>query len=302
MRLHSPKHSKPQMKPTLSVFAGLLATAACFAADPIKINIDPGTSAQPAPAAQPAKPAAAPATGAAQQAPVPQYVVPADGKYTNEQKIEVYGYLLARRLNLRDEVLPMLQSNEEVTAFLNGVGRALIGDDLPYDPRLVLPQSQELLNARKTAFNAQVEKQRTEVNERNQKEAKEFLAKLDATPGVKKTSSGLRYEIIKEGTGAKAKPEQAVRAFFKTSLITGEVIAASKDKDGKDVAVELALGPAFPGLKEGLQLTGVGGKLKLYVPAELAFGDQGAIPGALTIFEIEIVEVKEPTKEPEQKK
>ncbi len=287
------------MKPTLPILAGLVVTAVSFAADPIKINLDPGTAA---PAAQAAKPAVAPAANAGPQAPVPQYVVPADGKYTDEQKIEVYGYLLARRMNMRDEVLPMLQSKEEVTAFLNGFGTALVGGDLPYDPRLIMTQSQDLLNARKAEFNAEVAKNRAEVNARNQKEAKEFLAKLDATPGVKKTASGLRYEIVKEGSGPKAKPEQAVRAYFKTTLPNGEVVAISKDNDGKDIAVEFPLAPAVPGLKEGLQLTGVGGKLKLYVPAELAYGDQGPLPGALTIFEMEIVEVKEPTKQPEEKK
>ncbi len=128
------------------------------------------------------------------------------------------------------------------------------------------------------------------------------MATLDSKPGVKKSSSGLRYEIIAEGKGPKAKPEQAVRALFKTTFVNGDVLSASKDKDGKDVPVEFPLAPAVPGLKEGLQLVGVGGKVKLYIPAELAYGAEGMFPGALTIFEIEVVEVKEPSKQPEEKK
>ena len=86
------------------------------------------------------------------------------------------------------------------------------------------------------------------------------------------------------------------------TFVNGDVLVDPKDKDGKPVAIEMALEPSIPGLKEGLQLTGVGGKLKLYVPAELGYGDKGMFPGALTIFEVEILEVKEPTKQPEEKK
>ncbi len=290
------------MKSSLPILAGLLAVAAPLGAQNIKIDIDPNKSAQSQPA-QAAKPAAAPAAAAAgQKDPVPQYIVPADGKYTDEQKMQVYGYLLARRMNMRDEIAPMLKTQEELAAFMDGMATAIAGGDLPYDPKLIGPQSQELLTARSTEFKAKLDKARGEINEKNQKEAKEFLATLDAKPGIKKTSSGLRYEIIQDGKGAKAKPEQAVRGYVKSTFITGEVLTEPKDKDGKPMAVELPIGPAVPGLKEGLQLVGVGGKIKLYIPAELAYADQGPFPGALTIFEVEVLEIKEPTKQPEEKK
>ncbi len=286
------------MKPTLPILAGLLALAAPLGAQNIKIDIDPAKPAQPAaPAAT--TPAAQPAAPAASQ---PEIIAPVDGKYSDVQKMEFYGYMIAQRLNMPRDLAPLIRSEDELVGFLRGLGASMAGAELPYEMSVLVPQAQALLKARGEEVSAAMNKMRTETNERNQKEAKEFLVKLDATPGVKKTSSGLRYEIITEGKGAKAKPTQAVRGYVKTTFVNGDVLVDPKDKDGKPVAIEMALEPSIPGLKEGLQLTGVGGKLKLYVPAELGYGDKGMFPGALTIFEVEILEVKEPTKQPEEKK
>ncbi len=283
------------MKPTLPILAGLLAVAAPLCAQSIKIDIDPDKPAETAPAATPAAIAAPAAKDA-------EMIVPTDGKYSDEQKIEVYGFLLAQRLNLSEQVMPLIRSEEEIYAFLRGFGAALTRTPLRYDGNLILPQTQELIEGRSKEVAAAIEKARVELNAKNQAEEKTFLAELDKKAGVKKTASGLRYEMIAEGKGAKAPADKAVRAYMKTTLIDGSVIVDPKDKDGKTVAVEVNLGTAIPGLKEGLMLTGVGGKLKLYVPAALAYGDQGMAPGALTIFDLELLEVKEPAKQPEAQK
>jgi len=283
------------MKPTLPILAGLLAIAAPLGAQNIKINLDPNQPAAPAKSAPaPTAPAAAPA------AKEPQLVVPADGNYTDTQKMEVYGFILARELGIPQKVTPLLKNEEEAIAFLRGFGAAMTGGQLPYDGKLILPQTETMLKSRSEVVQAQVEKAMAEMKEKNTKESAAFLATLDAKPSVKKTSSGLRYEIVQEGTGAKAKPTQAVRANYKASFIDGTVFDTSENKQGK---VEFNLATAIPGLKEGLQLVGVGGKVKLYLPAELGFGDKGPLPpAALTIFEVEILEVKEPAPQPEQKK
>lgn len=283
------------MKPTLPILAGLLAIAAPLGAQSIKIDIDPDKPAEPAKSATPA--ALAPAEPAQEG-----LIVPADGKYTNEQKMEVYGFLLAQRLNLSEQVMPLIRSEEEVYAFLRGLGSALTRSPLRYDGNLIVPQTQELIESRSKEVAAAIEESRIEMNAKNQEEEKAFLAKLDTQAGVKKTSSGLRYEIIAEGKGAKATADKAVRAHMKTTLIDGTVLVDPKDKEGKSVPVEVVLANAIPGLREGVLLTGMGGKLKLYVPAALAYGDQGIAPGALTVFEIELLEVKEPTKQPEPQK
>lgn len=286
------------MKSSLPILAGLLAIAAPLGAQ-IKINIDPNAPATPASA--PAAPAAtAPAAAPAAPAAAPTLVAPgADGKYTDAQKFEVYGYIAARKLGLPEQVAPLLGSEDELVAFLRGMGVALAHGELPYDGKLIVPQAEEMVAERAKVVRAEVEKRIAEMKDKNGKEAAAFLATLDAKTGVKKAASGLRYEIIQEGTGAKAKPTQAVLANYKASFIDGQVFDTSENKQGK---VEFPLATAIPGLKEGLQLVGVGGKVKLYVPAELGFGDKGPLPpGALTIFEVEILEVKEPAKVEEKK-
>jgi len=284
------------MKLTLPLLAGLLV-AAPLGAQNIKINLDPAKPADPAPAA---KPAAAPAAqpGAEKQ----ELIVPADGKYSDIQKMEMYGFILADQMRMAQQVRPLIGSEEELVGFLRGIGVALANGQLPYDYKLLVPQAQTMIKERSEIVKANFEKAVAEMSEKNTKEATTFLATLDAKAGVKKTASGLRYEILQEGKGAKARPDQAVSVYMTSALTDGRVFSTTKDKDGKMVAIDIPLATAMAGIKEGLQLTGVGGKLKLYIPAELWLADKGPIPGALTVHEVEILDVKEAPKQSEQKK
>ncbi|MFT3828517.1 MAG: FKBP-type peptidyl-prolyl cis-trans isomerase [Opitutaceae bacterium] len=284
------------MKPTLPVLAALLAVASPLGAQNLKINIDPAKPAEPAPAAQPAAPQAQPAAQ-----PERKLIQPVDGKYSDEQKMEVYGFIIARKLGMLEQITPLLKSEEEVIAFLRGFGAAMTRVELPYDGNIIVPQTQEMIKTRTEEVNALIQKALAEAKEKNGKDAATFLATVDSKPGVKKTSSGLRYEILQEGKGAKAKSGQAAWANYEAKFIDGTVFDRTDVKNGPR---EFVIDSAIPGLKEGLQLTGVGGKVKLYVPSELGFGDSGQVlaPGVLTIFEMEIVDVKEPTKKPEEKK
>lgn len=290
------------MKPTLPILAGLLAFAAPLGAQNIKIDIDPNKSAQPA--AQPAKPAAAQPAAAqpAAQGQQRELVPPqADGKYTNAQLMEVYGFIVGSRLQLRQQITPLIGDPEELVGFLRGVGLSLTGTEPAYDGSKIGPQTEAMVKSRTEIVQAQIQKQLAELKEKNTKLSNEFLTTLDAKPGVKKASSGLRYEIIAEGKSTKAKTSQAVMVNFKASVIDGTVFDGTDEKTGPR---ELVLETSIPGLKEGLQLVGVGGKVKLYIPSEIGFGDDARIlaPGMLMIFEVEILEIKEPTKQPEEKK
>lgn len=285
------------MKPTLPVLVVLLACSAPLSAQKININIDPEQSAKAAPAAQ-----AAPASQAAPAAQAEQKVIPpVDGKYTNEQKMQVYGFIVASQLGMPEQFMPLIRSKEELNSFLLGIAEALTRGQLPYDGTVMQPQLEELIKTRSAEVNAAIEKRLAEMKEKNSKESAEFLAKLDTQPNIKKSASGLRYEITKEGSGTKAKPGLAVIANFTVSTIGGQIIDSSEARKGPQ---EFVIDTSIPGLKEGFQLIGVGGKAKLYIPAEIGFGDTGRYlePGMLAIFEFEIVDVKEPTKQPEEKK
>lgn len=296
-------HNVTLMKPTLPILAGLLAVAAPLGAQNLKINLDPNQPAESAPAAKPAAKPAAPAAAAA-AAPAEQQeqiVQPVDGKYNDAQKMEMYGFVLGNELRLA-QFRSLIRSDEEFDGFIRGLAQAIAGHVPAYDTKVLGTQTQELIKTRSAEVSAAIEKARAEANEKNQKDAATFLAELDKKATVKKTSSGLRYEIIQEGKGAKANADQAVSAYVTSSVTDGRVFNTTKGKDGKDVAIDIPLATAFAGLKEGLQLVGVGGKIKLYIPAELWLGDKSPLPGALTIHEVEILDVKDAPAQPEPKK
>jgi FKBP-type peptidyl-prolyl cis-trans isomerase len=121
---------------------------------------------------------------------------------------------------------------------------------------------------------------------------KEYLAKIAEKPGIKKTGTGLLMETVTEGTGASPGPEDNVKVNYKGTLMDGTVFDESA-KYGGPSTMKLG-GNLIKCWNEALTLMKVGGKAKLYCPADLAYGDRpnGQIPaGGTLIFELELLEV-----------
>ena len=110
---------------------------------------------------------------------------------------------------------------------------------------------------------------------------------------MKTTASGLQYETITEGTGAQPKAADKVKVHYKGTLIDGTEFDSSY---ARGQPVEFPLGNVIPGWTEGLQLMKVGGKAKLYIPSNLAYGERGAGakigPNETLIFEVELLNVE----------
>ena len=125
----------------------------------------------------------------------------------------------------------------------------------------------------------------------NKDAAKAFFADLDKNPNVKKSESGLYYEILNPGTGAQPTQSDRVVVNYKGTLIDGRQFDAN---DGADFFVR----GVVKGFGEGLMLLKEGGKAKLYIPSELGYGDAPARPGSIIepgsalVFEVELVSVK----------
>ncbi|MSR83502.1 MAG: FKBP-type peptidyl-prolyl cis-trans isomerase [Candidatus Latescibacteria bacterium] len=121
-------------------------------------------------------------------------------------------------------------------------------------------------------------------------EGKAFLAKAAAEPGAVTTPTGLVYQELTAGTGPQPGPTSRVKFHYTISFIGGELIDSSAQSG---VPVEKSLQEVFPGWAEGLQMMKVGGKAKLVIPPELAFGDRGIQqripPGATLVCEIELL-------------
>lgn len=123
---------------------------------------------------------------------------------------------------------------------------------------------------------------------------KTFLDENAKKPGVKTTESGLQYEVVQEGTGAKPEKTSVVKVHYTGKLIDGTVFDSSKEMSEP---VEFPLDQVIPGWTEGIQLMSVGSKYKFYIPSNLAYGPNGVPQGGIgpnetLIFDVELVGIK----------
>ena len=109
---------------------------------------------------------------------------------------------------------------------------------------------------------------------------------------AKKTNSGLVYEVIKKGNGKKPAATDTVEVHYHGTLTNGVVFDSSVKRNKK---ISFPLNRVIKGWTEGLQLIKEGGKIKLIIPSDLAYGNAGAPPtipgGATLIFEVELFKV-----------
>jgi FKBP-type peptidyl-prolyl cis-trans isomerase FklB len=137
---------------------------------------------------------------------------------------------------------------------------------------------------------AQAKVQKTVSSEKQKGTA--FLTQNKGKAGVKVTPTGLQYEILKAGTGAKPTASDTVSAHYAGSLLDGKEFDNSY-KRGEPLQIPVS--GVIPGWTEALQMMPVGSKWKLYIPSELGYGDYGAgqeIPGGATlVFEVELLSI-----------
>jgi len=135
--------------------------------------------------------------------------------------------------------------------------------------------------------------------QKNLEEGNAFLEKNKARAGVTTTESGLQYEVLTAGTGPMPTAADQVRVHYHGTLINGKVFDSSVDR-GEPVV--FGVGQVIPGWTEALQLMPVGSKWKIYLPANIAYGERGPGgdigPNSALIFEVELLEIvpAEPTK------
>jgi FKBP-type peptidyl-prolyl cis-trans isomerase FklB len=132
-----------------------------------------------------------------------------------------------------------------------------------------------------------------EVAAKRADDSKRFLSDNKKRPGVKVTSSGMQYKILKSGKGAKPKAEDVVIVNYRASFVNGSEFEASGGKP-----FTTPVNQVIPGWQEALQLMEVGSKWQLFIPPELAYGEQGSAPAigpnTTLIFELELLEISKP--------
>ena len=131
-----------------------------------------------------------------------------------------------------------------------------------------------------------------EIAETNKQAGKEFLAENAKRSGVVVLPSGLQYEVLAEGKGRKPKVTDKVQCHYHGTLIDGQVFDSSIQRGTPAV---FGVNQVIPGWVEALKLMPEGSRWKLYIPSDLAYGEQGAggsIPANATlIFEVELIKI-----------
>ena len=156
-------------------------------------------------------------------------------------------------------------------------------------PEIDFAECQQVLND----YFSNIQEEETRKMNAVRKEGEDFLSENGKRPEVKTTASGLQYEVIKEGTGKRPTVNDVVKVHYHGTLIDGTVFDSSVKRG---TPAEFGVSQVIKGWVEALQLMPVGSKYKLYIPAELAYGQQGAgamiKPNSALVFEVELLEIK----------
>lgn len=221
------------------------------------------------------EPKSAPAaTPAAPAATAPQF--------TDAQLIEEFGWFVGKRVGLSDLEL----SKAELDTFVKGLLNAAGGKESPYELEKIGPKMDEFMQKKSAATMAKMKDKNNAVNVA-------YFNKLKENKNVVELPSGLRYEIVKAGTGTGAAPKatDTVKVHYHGTLIDGAVFDSSVQRGQP---IDFKLDEVIPGWTEGIQKVTKGGKIKLYVPPHLAYGDDGrpGIPPSSTlIFEVDLIDI-----------
>jgi FKBP-type peptidyl-prolyl cis-trans isomerase len=117
--------------------------------------------------------------------------------------------------------------------------------------------------------------------------------------GVVTTDSGLQYQIIEEGTGKAPSPTDKVTVNYRGTLINGNEFDSSYSR-GEPATFQL--NGVIKGWTEGLQHIKEGGKIKLFIPPELAYGGRGPLAHRTLVFDVELLSVGDAPEKDSQAK
>ena len=218
-----------------------------------------------------------------------------------------------------------LDTDNQKTNYMIGgdVGSYIKRSGIEFDKAAILAGIEDAINGKDSQLSQEENgklRQALQEKQRAAQEAqrKEMMAKLEADKvknleagkafmdskakenGVKKTESGMLYEVLTAGDGAKpTSPNSTVVVHYTGTLIDGTKFDSSVDRG---TPTTFALNQVIKGWTEGLQLMNAGSKYRFYIPPELAYGSDARPgspigPNSTLIFDVELIEVKEEVKD-----
>lgn len=153
------------------------------------------------------------------------------------------------------------------------------------NPEISYDEAKQVINE----FFMQLQKEKLELNK---KAGEEFLNINKGKAGVVTLPSGLQYQVLTKGTGAKPTANDKVKCHYHGTLINGTVFDSSVQRGEPAV---FGVSQVIPGWVEALLLMEVGSKWRLFIPSDLAYGEHGAgdaiEPNSALVFDVELLDI-----------
>ncbi len=204
----------------------------------------------------------------------------AEVKLENQKQKASYGVGMNVGKSFKSDLIDL-----DLEAFMTGFKDGLAGKESS-----VSAQDMEKAMAE---LRADVTKRTDERKETNKKAGEDFLAKNKTAKDVKTLESGVQYVVEKEGTGPMPKATDTVKVHYRGTLLDGTEFDSSIKRNEPAV---FPVGGVIRGWTEALQKMKVGSKWKVFIPSDLAYGDQGQAPvippASVLIFDIELLGIE----------
>lgn len=206
------------------------------------------------------------------------------------------------------------KNDDEKFSYIVGhqIASSLANDNLKVDRKTLLKALEDGLNGKESEISqkdaqaflsqymANQQKVRADVNG---KEGTEFLNKNKTQSGVVTLPSGLQYKVVTEGKGTKPKATDTVTVDYEGTLVNGKVFDSSYQR-GQPVSFPVS--GVIKGWTEALQLMPEGSTWNLYIPANLAYGEQSPSPNigpnSTLVFKVHLISVAKPAAKDDSKK
>lgn len=172
-------------------------------------------------------------------------------------------------------------NNLQVEDFVKGL-KDVLGNA---KPELSYDEAKQIINE----FFTNLQAERLDLNK---KAGEEFLNINKGREGVVTLPSGLQYQVLQKGTGAKPTASDKVKCHYHGTLINGTVFDSSVERGEPAV---FGVSQVIPGWVEALQLMETGSKWRLFIPSNLAYGEHGAgeaiEPNSALVFDVELLDI-----------
>jgi FKBP-type peptidyl-prolyl cis-trans isomerase len=209
------------------------------------------------------------------------------------------GALLAAELETEEQKLGYI-IGMDIGASLKEQGSELDLDSLvaairaTYNNEPLALTPEEAASVRETfiaAKRAEADQQRESMTSINATEGDKFMLANRLKEGVKMTDSGLQYQVVVMGDGAKPAASDKVTVHYRGTLLNGEEFDSSYSRNQP---TSFQLNQVIAGWTEGLQLMPVGSKFMFFIPPNLGYGPNGGGPigpNATLTFEVELLSI-----------